>query len=1193
MELNASAEEISRLQRCINNLLSLLALPAAWSGSEPSRVLESLFDALLPLLSLDFICGRLQDQVSNAPVAVMRVSPSCDLEPDEIRQGLSDWFEDNGQKCLSMTRKQFGDKGIAVLPVPLELRGGTGMILAGSRREDFPVQNESLVLSAAANQASIWLNEARLLTERKRATDQLERHVAERAKELFEANEKLKRNEEALQAREGDLRSIIDAIPTLAWSADPDGSADFLNRRWLDYTGLSENQAQGWGWGTAIHPADVEGLVKHWQSALASGVPIEAEARMRRFDGAYRWFLFLANPLRDELGKVVKWYGTNVDIEDRKRVEEGLRASELSWRQTVDNIPGFVLVTGAMGKVEFLNRQILEYFGKTSEDLKNWDVIDVVHPDDIPRSIEARKNSIEGGQAYELELRCRRADGVYRWFQVRGVPARDEENKITARYLLLTDIEDRKRTEEALESNERNLNLILNTIPTHIYVLDTEGFVQGVNQAVMDYTGLTLDDVQQEDYRDRVIHPEDFRKVRGERAASLRRGSPFSTEQRVLGNDGQYRWFLVRYKPLLDEQGHIVRWYVAAFDIEDRKRAEQALQQSQVYLHEAQRLAQMGSWAFNAAGFRYWSSELFHIHGLDPKDRPPTVGEYLDLVHAEDREFMRQAIQKMLADHLGFDFTKRIVRPDGKIRHMRWVGVPAADGATLQDFVGTGMDVTEQEELVRKLRQSEADLRTITDAIRQSIVVLAPDGRTLYANRVALDRTGLTLGEANDDGFFTRVFHPGDRDGLLAERQLGLSQGAPFELESRVRQRNGEYRWHLIQYNPLKDEQGQIIRWYSTATDIDDRKQAEARVEQAYLRLAEAQRLSKTGSFISDLLADEHDWSDETFRIFEFDPSTKVTVQMIRNIVHPEDLPTFDAVIARGMTTADLDLVFRIVLPRGAVKHIRGMARVMMQAGGHPLFIGALQDVTESKVAEEALDRARSELAHVARVTTLNALTASIAHEINQPLASLITNASICLRRLDADPPNLSGARETLLRTIRDGNRASDVITRLRALFTKKEFTSESLDLNDATREVIALALNDLQRNRVVLQPELAEDLPPVIGDRIQLQQVTLNLLRNASDAMVDVQDRPRQLLIRTQREADDRVCLSVRDAGCGINPQDFEKLFEPFYTTKSGGMGIGLSVSRSIIEKHQGRLWAEPNDGPGATFSFSIPCAP
>jgi signal transduction histidine kinase len=229
----------------------------------------------------------------------------------------------------------------------------------------------------------------------------------------------------------------------------------------------------------------------------------------------------------------------------------------------------------------------------------------------------------------------------------------------------------------------------------------------------------------------------------------------------------------------------------------------------------------------------------------------------------------------------------------------------------------------------------------------------------------------------------------------------------------------------------------------------------------------------------------------------------------------------------------------------------------------------------------------------VARVTTLNALTASIAHEINQPLASLVTNASICLRRLNAEPPNVEGARETVQRTIRDANRASDVITRLRALFSKKEFTLETLDLNEITTEVIALSLSDLQRDQVILRSELAEDLPSVIGDRVQMQQVIFNLLRNASDAMVGVEDRPRQLLVRTHREGDDRVRLSVQDAGCGVNPQDFERLFEAFYTTKSGGMGIGLSLSRSIIERHQGRLWAEPNDGPGTTFSFSIPRDP
>jgi C4-dicarboxylate-specific signal transduction histidine kinase len=279
------------------------------------------------------------------------------------------------------------------------------------------------------------------------------------------------------------------------------------------------------------------------------------------------------------------------------------------------------------------------------------------------------------------------------------------------------------------------------------------------------------------------------------------------------------------------------------------------------------------------------------------------------------------------------------------------------------------------------------------------------------------------------------------------------------------------------------------------------------------------------------------------------------------------------------------------VIARGAEKHIRGVAHVIEQVEGRPMFVGALQDVTESMVAEEALNRARSELAHVTRVTTLSALTASIAHEVNQPLSGIITNASTGLRMLDDDPPNVAGARETVRRILRDGNRVSDVIMRLRALFSRKEFALELLDLNEATREVIALALSDLQRNRITLQSELADDLPNVTGDRIQLQQVILNLLRNASDAMVDVHDRPRQLLIKTEQENGDRVRLTVRDAGVGLLPESLDSLFDPFHTTKSDGMGIGLFVCRSIVERHQGRLWAAPNDGgPGATFSFSIP---
>jgi C4-dicarboxylate-specific signal transduction histidine kinase len=280
----------------------------------------------------------------------------------------------------------------------------------------------------------------------------------------------------------------------------------------------------------------------------------------------------------------------------------------------------------------------------------------------------------------------------------------------------------------------------------------------------------------------------------------------------------------------------------------------------------------------------------------------------------------------------------------------------------------------------------------------------------------------------------------------------------------------------------------------------------------------------------------------------------------------------------------------RLIMPDNSIKYLHVIAHATQDEDGGLEYIATVQDVTARRVSEEALEKARAQLADVARVTSLGVLTASIAHELNQPLAGIITNASTCLRMLAADHPDIDGARETARRTIRDGNRASQVIARLRALFTKKESTTELVDLNEATREVIALSASDLQRNRVILRQDLADDLPPVVGDRVQLQQVILNLLRNASDAMAGVNDRPRQLMISTARGDEGDLRVAVRDGGVGFAAETANKLFEAFYTTKSSGMGIGLSISRSIIERHDGRIWAARNDGPGATFSFSIP---
>jgi PAS domain S-box-containing protein len=277
----------------------------------------------------------------------------------------------------------------------------------------------------------------------------------------------------------------------------------------------------------------------------------------------------------------------------------------------------------------------------------------------------------------------------------------------------------------------------------------------------------------------------------------------------------------------------------------------------------------------------------------------------------------------------------------------------------------------------------------------------------------------------------------------------------------------------------------------------------------------------------------------------------------------------------------------------GSVVWVRNSVSVVPGTEGVPRFLMALsEDITDRRLAEEALNETRSELAHMARVTMLSTLTASIAHEVNQPLSGIVTNAGTCLRMLDGNPPNLEGARETAKRTIRDGNRASEVITRLRALFSKRSAVFEMFDLNEAVKEVVALSMSELQRNRIILQADLAANLSSVVGDRVQIQQVILNLLRNGSDAMSTVDDRPRELVMKTESGDSGAVLLSVKDSGVGIAPEIEEKLFKPFYTTKGDGMGIGLSVSRSIIEQHQGRLWASRNEGPGATFLFSIPCS-
>jgi formate hydrogenlyase transcriptional activator len=397
------------------------------------------------------------------------------------------------------------------------------------------------------------------------------------------------------------------------------------------------------------------------------------------------------------------------------------------------------------------------------------------------------------------------------------------------------------------ESLAAELQAALNMIPAYTWYATPSGGLAFVNERCADYLGLPADHPLRTgrdagaawDSHIPLLHPDDHEEARRVWSTCLSTGAGGEVSFRLRNADGEYRWFLSRAEPLRASNESLLYWIGINFDVDGRKQAE-------FYLAEGQRLAHTGSWTFNAHGFEHWSPELFAIHGLDPRTKPPTLGEYMALVHSDDRDFVADTIQTMLADRRGFDFTKRIVRPDGTIRHVRCVGIPATSAGGFQGFVGTGIDVTEQEELTKALRKSEAELRQMLDLVPQIVGVLGPGRGRLYANRTALEYYGVTLDEWRQRTF-EREVHPDDLDRVRAHIDRSLVSLVPYQLEMRLHSGEGTYRWFLVRYNPLCDDEGKLVRWYLACTDIDERKRAEERLEQENVALRE--EIEKTSMF--------------------------------------------------------------------------------------------------------------------------------------------------------------------------------------------------------------------------------------------------------------------------------------------------------------------------------------------------------
>src|SRR5579864_649806 len=505
------------------------------------------------------------------------------------------------------------------------------------------------------------------------------------------------------------------------------------------------------------------------------------------------------------------------------------------------------------------------------------------------------------------------------------------------------------------------------------------------------------------------------------------------------------------------------------------------------------------------------------------------------------------------------------------------------------------VEIAERKRTEEKLRQSETYL---AEAQRLSgtgsWARLTATGEMRYWSEECFRVLGFDPhdGPPRFDAFLQRL-HPDDRAKVREISEKAGREKADYEIDYRIVHPGGEIRDIHVVGHPVLGPSGDLVEFVGTVMDVTERKRAEEKVRQSEAYLAEAQKLTHTGSWAWDVAGKRAlHLSDEWFRIYGFDSNEGMPAwnQRLQRI-HPDDRARQQQEIFRAISEkSDYDIEYRILLPGGAVKHVHSVGHPVMDDSGNLVqFIGSTTDITERKQAEEALRQAQADLARISRITTMGELTASLAHEVNQPIAAAVTDANTCLRWLNRDQPDMEEARQAALRVVKDATRAAEVISRTRLLFKKGAPQSELVDMNEVIHEMLALIIGDMSRRSISVRIELADDLPQITGDRVQLQQVLMNLMMNGIDAMKD-SNGTRELIVNSQRADNQQIMVTISDTGVGLPPQHADKIFNAFFTTKPNGTGMGLRISRSIIESHGGHLWAENNSPQGASFHLTLP---
>jgi PAS domain S-box-containing protein len=891
-------------------------------------------------------------------------------------------------------------------------------------------------------------------------------------------------------------------------------------------------------------------------------------------------------------------------------------------KRIIESMPGHAWSADPEGRFTYLSASTLAYVGQPvaglgrSPDTNEFEWRRVVHPDDYERVVARWRHCLSTGDHYDTEHRIRRADGVYRWFRNSGLPSRDRQGRITGWYGTTIEIEDQKQAEAALRARERELSQLVEMVPSHLWRLSPDGEPIFFNKRMIDYLGLDVTDLDKPTMTRleglaETVHPDDAADFRKALGRCLSTGESFALRYRLRRSDGIHRWMSSRAEPLRDQAGRIAQWYGLCHDIDDEVRAQETLRHRERELSQLVNMVPVQIRRLTPEGEpTFFNKRLIDFFGLDiaELDKPGMsrlAAAIQTLVHPDDAAGLLETVRYSLATGEPYSMRYRMRRADGAYRWVDGRGEPLLDqsGAIVQ-WYAISIDIDDEMRAQQALRVRERELSQLVDMVPSLLWRLSPNGEPIFFNRRMVEFFGLDVGDYDKPGMsglaaaIAALVHPEDAAKLREALNRSLATGESLSLNYRLRRADGAYRWMSARAEPLKDEGGRTLQWYGLCHDIDD----QLRVEEA---LRERERflwqLVETLPAMIDCAAPDGEpiYRSQQLREFlgynleELDGTGKSRLAGTLDAgVHPDDLAGVRENYANSLATGD-PYARRHRLRRfdGGYRWVETRAAPMRDAEGAIVQWNVICLDIEGEVrAQEELRLAQENFARASQAASLAELSASIAHEVNQPLAAIVANSHACHRWLSAEPPNVARAKITAERITRDANSAADVVGRIRALFRRAPDARLHEDVNRLIREVCRLMSDEIAVKDVRIRTDLEPDLPTVALDRVQVQQVFLNLIRNGIEAMEAAADGARALEIRSCRDDLGGIRVEVRDAGSGF--EDVERVFEPFFTTKQQGMGMGLAICRSIIESHGGRLWIANNEGRGATVAFTLPLA-